>query len=241
MFIIKCSPNTQNQSKVNLLTINKPNRPISTIIKEVTAMTEKNTDGLPIKQTISNLDALYKQARNTYPQYQQILGSFCKKFNVTCKLAALKDATRSLEKIGGNANNASSLKDIVRGTIIVNHPQEAYTALDELLTRNKNNPNAFKILGFKNKIAQVKSGYRDLNLSVSVDGHVCEIQIITKNIFDIKKEGHKLYNDQRVLEEKVLRGETLTSDEQTKLDILKDTANNLYDTAYSKDIVFKDL
>merc|ERR1712060_99162 len=90
------------------------------------------------------------------------------------------------------------LTDLVRATLTYNTISQMYTGLEEVVKQfGKDN-----VLEFNDRYQKPMSGgYRDLQLTVKVDGHVCELQLSTADMVRAKEtSGHRSFEVLRELE-----------------------------------------
>jgi hypothetical protein len=151
-------------------------------------------------------------------------------------IAPLTGDERAKDKIANKyGGDASMVTDMVRGTIVcpdyskVREGVAAFRAEMESRGWTVNNANDRMTEG-------LPGGYRDINYTVrSPSGHVCEMQFQTPAMLVAKQgEGHKLYEEQRKIEEG-LGSRRPTLEEGTRLRDLKSRSAKLYGDAYAKD------
>jgi tetratricopeptide (TPR) repeat protein len=138
---------------------------------------------------ISRLNALFKSFVEVSAQKKSDLPE-------DIHVGPLKDVKRSIEKIAREYNgNHRKLMDIVRGSIIFDDLDHLYRALQVM--RNQDGA-LFKIVvrvkdGFIDSLTS--GGYRDIKLNLSINNHICEVQLHLKGFYTLKEGGgHDLYN-----------------------------------------------
>lgn len=136
---------------------------------------------------------------DTLDRIAEGLGGYAKK-------PGIKGLTRAVTKlITENGNDPTTMKDLLRGTIVVNTFQEAQEAINEVA----------KVYAFdriKNRLAvdltspdgtvlkgvPLSTGYQDILTNVTLeDGTVAEIQISTPEMLAAKHLGHEVYAFER--------------------------------------------
>jgi hypothetical protein len=151
-------------------------------------------------------------------------------------IASIKGGPRVDEKAeAAYGGDYGRLKDMVRGTLIVQSPEQLDDALDQLSAMGVR-------LGSKVKDrinGPDGTAYRDIKLNpVMPNGHVAELQILTPNMFHAKNTaGHKLYEEVRELAERVDRGYAATREERARLDEnTRRQHDEVYVPAWNKDL-----
>jgi len=135
----------------------------------------------------------------TLDQIAEGLGGYAKK-------PGIKGLNRAVTKlITENGNDPTTMKDLLRGTIVVNTFQEAQEAINEI-------GKAYTFDRIKNRLAvdltspdgtvltgvPLSTGYQDILTNVTLeDGTVAEIQISTPEMLAAKHLGHEVYAFER--------------------------------------------
>jgi predicted transcriptional regulator len=136
---------------------------------------------------------------NTLDQIAEGLGGYAKK-------PGIKSVARAVTKlITENGNDPATMKDLLRGTIVVNTFQEAQEAINQIgkvysfdriknrLAVNLTSPDGTVLEG-----APLPTGYQDILTNVTLeDGSVAEIQISTPEMLAAKNLGHEIYAFER--------------------------------------------
>ncbi|MGW4521284.1 toxin glutamine deamidase domain-containing protein [Amycolatopsis sp. NPDC004378] len=127
-----------------------------------------------------------------------------------------KSEGRAMDKINTNYDgDASRLVDLAGAMIQFERVQDAYAAL----ARIANHP-GLEIVDFDDRFAHpAPAGYRDLQMSVRIDGHVAELRLHLKALDDVSAYEHSLYEVRRDL--KALRkaeDRPYTAEEQALID-----------------------
>ena len=112
-------------------------------------------------------------------------------------VAGLKGADRIDKKVmEEEKGNYNAVRDVLRGTIAVNHPSDIPAVLKTLKDQGLQLSRAGKD---RYSHPQLPYGYRDVLLNVTMpSGHVTELQINTKEFVHAKEvDGHKWYETER--------------------------------------------
>jgi len=136
---------------------------------------------------------------NTLDQIAEGLGGYAKK-------PGIKSVTRAVTKlITENGNDPTTMKDLLRGTIVVNTFQEAQEAINQI-------GKVYSFDRIKNRLAvdltspdgavlegvPLSTGYQDILTNVTLeDGSIAEIQISTPEMLAAKNLGHDIYAFER--------------------------------------------
>jgi len=147
------------------------------------------------------LAALYKQAEEAKPVFDEIATGIVKDLDAMgikaeVKLAPLKGAARAVEKIIGEKNGkADDIKDLLRGTIIVDRLEDAAPAFETVKQR-------YALSGKQRFLLEEGQpslgGYRDVFTNVNVNGHIAEMQVNVRKMYEAKEgAGHKFYEELR--------------------------------------------
>ena len=197
-------------------------------------------EGSSIKpdQTRKDLGAKYKEAAKLKPKYDDQMLGIATELGVQYQimLAPLKGVKRAVEKIVGDyKGNANKIKDLVRGTIVVDDFEQTLKAIDMISQRMG------KPLGLRNGLvegseAESPDGYRDIKMNIEIDGHVTEVQVNFKEMIEAKDgEGHKLYEAARKIQTNAnAEGRQLTENEEREVFRLFAEQKKVYNAAWDK-------
>ncbi len=182
----------------------------------------------------AKLTAMYREADKLKPAFDEQMGEIAKAVGGRAKLPSkLKGSDRATEKIASDyAGDASQIKDLLRGTIVVDSVASAQGALERI--RGK-----FEVLptGFRNTLdpkAPTKDGYRDIKMNVRVGGITAEIQINVPQMLAAKSANHGLYEQQRSIAGKIrVEGRDATPSESVHLESLNAQMKSAYDAAFA--------
>jgi hypothetical protein len=137
-----------------------------------------------------------------------------------------KSEGRAMDKINTNYDgDASRLVDLAGAMIQFERVQDAYAAL----ARIAEHPD-LEIVDFDDRFANpAPAGYRDLQMSVRIDGHVAELRLHLKALDDVSAYEHSLYEVRRDLKALAkAEGRTYTDDERALIDGLIKRERDLF-------------
>jgi len=214
----------------------------STIPKLAEIRTAEKSLGTPAisADAALNLSGMYDQAKAVKPTFDNINQSIADNFGGQYVSAALKGTRRAVEKTATDyAGDPTRVKDLVRGTIMVDSPQQAQAVVNEL----QNQHNVLDT-GYRNLFdpsANPVDGYRDAKMNVNVNGHNAEIQVNVPEMLEAKKQVHDLYEQRRSIEGSIMsRGDAPTPTEQSQIDKLNQEMKSVYDEAYQRALARSD-
>jgi len=149
---------------------------------------------------------LFKQAHGVRRKLLQNAGRWAKKHGGTRKGGGVKDPERALQKtFRSYGGDSRKLCDLARTTIVfdsfdnmadclatIQSEVEMYAKISKK-EQNRFNPR------YNEETGNV-DGYRDMQLRIGIDGHVCEIQMHIKRMHKLKNdEAHSKYKKFRDL------------------------------------------
>ncbi|MBI4700706.1 MAG: type VI secretion system tip protein VgrG [Deltaproteobacteria bacterium] len=188
----------------------------------------------PLRQRTDDLDELFQEAavadQNLHAAVTEIAGE-----NKGAPMfpPGLKGRPRAEEKIRTEyGGDASQLLDVSRASIVFESMDDIYAAKEKIAGK-------YKIVREKDRFKKpLPGGYRDILLNVQMppDGHVCEVQLHSKQILEVKNgEGHKIYEETRGLEAKAKdENRPLTAAERQRVDELTARSEQIYGDAFKK-------
>lgn len=136
---------------------------------------------------------MYIKAAQEKPDFDQGIKSLADELGATAKLADLKGAERSVDKVMGDyGGDPTKIKDLVRATIVADTPEIAQRAVAEILKRYDVLPTGQRNL-LDGGDASSLNGYRDAKFNVNLNGHTAEIQVNLPAMLAAKKVAHPLY------------------------------------------------
>lgn len=155
------------------------------------------------------------------------------KAGIGMMLGPTKKLGRAAQKLIDEGFNVNEMKDIVRGTVVVNSYDEAQAVIDaigkEFKIRQINNKSSLEISPVEGAKLRNKGpspeGYQDVTAFVYLPGGgTAEIQINTPEMLSAKDSGHIMYEGSRVVEHDPGR--------QQEYAQLRDGQNELYSAAF---------
>lgn len=152
------------------------------------------------------LKPMIDAATRNKPDFDKTLDQIAEGLGGYAKKPGIKGLARAVTKlITENGNDPTTMKDLLRGTIVVNTFQEAQDAINEVakvytFDRIKNrlavdltSPDGTVLKG-----VPLSTGYQDILTNVTLeDGTVAEIQISTPEMLAAKNLGHEVYAFER--------------------------------------------
>jgi predicted transcriptional regulator len=152
------------------------------------------------------LKPLFDGATRNKADFDKALDQIAKGLGGYAKKPGIKGLNRAVTKlITENGNDPTTMKDLLRGTIVVNTFQEAQEAINQI-------GKAYTFDRIKNRLAvdltspdgtvlkgvPLSTGYQDILTNVTLeDGTVAEIQISTPEMLAAKHLGHEVYAFER--------------------------------------------
>ncbi|MES1979724.1 MAG: hypothetical protein V4451_16920 [Pseudomonadota bacterium] len=190
---------------------------------------------LPTERKLApDLQRMYDDAARVKPVFDERLAQVADSLGAELKLAAIKGTDRAEAKVKADyKGDATQLKDLVRGTVVVRHLGEVERAIAELQTR-------FDTLesGYRNGLTQESTdptGYRDVKMNAAVDGHVVEIQVNVPEMMVAKKEAHALYEQDAAIARKIKEeGREPTAEENAQGIALRQQQKEIYARAWAE-------
>jgi len=132
----------------------------------------------------------------------------------TSSVPGPKRYKRGAQKLASSYFNVRDLKDIVRGTLVYESLPELADALDTVVDVARTTSNV-AVVKIKNRFGDVylpgrspqqtdehpdrpPAGYCDVNVTLRVKGHLCELQLNLGAFLDLKNgAGHRFYEEFR--------------------------------------------
>jgi hypothetical protein len=152
------------------------------------------------------LQPLYDGAKRNKPEFDKTLDRIGEEVNGYAKKPGIKKPYRAVTKLATETFwKTDEIKDLLRGTIVVNTLEEAQDAIDKIgkvydFDRIKNRL-SIDLVDSKGAALEGKplpTGYQDVLTNVVLpDGTVAEIQISTPEMLAAKHLGHEIYAFER--------------------------------------------
>ncbi len=186
-------------------------------------------DKLPeiARQSSHSMDDLYAQARSSNDDFVQTLSSVLndlqqqspEKFKDSyIKLGGIKHPDKARGNVSRKFDgDVSRTCDILRASYVGNADtfDEFFEALDKRM----------KIVAMKDRIARPNEyGYRDrkVNVALSSNGHICEVQGLVKEIEDVRSETHPFRERAEQVKERATKeNRVMTPDEREEFHFLR--------------------
>ena len=159
---------------------------------------------------VSSLEELYEEANRAHETFDALLRELAQQTGGAALVPPIKGEVRARMKALFKYRDAEGdgvawyrLTDLVRGTLAYADLDGLYRGLEHVITtlggRVKELNDRYQ--------APMDGGYRDIQLVVDVDGHVCELQLSTEPMLRAKKTtGHRDFEVVRELKAAVAEG-----------------------------------
>lgn len=185
------------------------------------------------RSTRDQLRSAYFAAEANKPTFDNLARQVASDVNGEAMLPGIKGRERAVEKTQLDyEGDASKLKDLVRGTIVVDSIEQAQAALAAAGRR-------FGALeGVRNTLQReatptAPDGYRDIKVNVRVGGRTYELQINLPEMLEAKKKAHPLYEQARTIEGRLAKeNREPTPEEKRLLYELRAKQRKIYDEAW---------
>jgi len=178
----------------------------------------------------------YRAADQAHPIYRSALEAVGRQLGDATRqviVAPIKVPSRATEKILVDyKGDASQIKDLVRGTIVLRDIGAVPDAIKALEAKFG------KLEGLRNSLiegtpAPTVDGYRDIKANVRVNGHASEVQVNVPEMIAAKKEAHPLYEQAEAVRRQADKeGRDPTPQEAAQLRDLEARQSAIYDAAW---------
>ncbi|GMI05063.1 hypothetical protein TrVE_jg13274 [Triparma verrucosa] len=211
-YIAKCTgvSNLVNRKVINI----NLKKAIADLLPSDFKMRKGFSTMLVSQRFVSSIDELFEDAVRVLPTFEKKMKEIAEKCGNSCELSIgpLKSkkraAMKALFKYSDKEDGGIAwyrLTDIIRATIMFDDMEQMYRGLEEvvkILTTSN-------IREFNDRYVQPMAGnYRDLQLLIAVDEHVCELQLNTKKMMTAKNTtGHRDFEVVRELIAAVAEGD----------------------------------
>jgi len=181
---------------------------------------------------VEELGKMYQEAATRKPAFDQVNQQIASDLGGKYVGPGLKGRPRATEKtIDDYGGNPRGLKDLLRGTIAVDTPEQAQAAITALKNNHDVLPSGYRNLF--DPSANPVDGYRDAKMNVNIGGHVAEIQVNLPEMLQAKKQVHNLYEERRTIEGNWSKREA-TPAELERTAQLNSQMKAVYDAAYAR-------
>lgn len=177
------------------------------------------------------MQEMYIKAAQEKPAFDATVRSIADEIGGTAKLADLKSAERSVDKvIGDYAGDPTKIKDLVRATIVAETAEAAQRAVENIFKKFDVLPGSQRNLLHPD--ANPADGYRDAKFNVMINGHVAEVQVNLPDMLKAKKQVHPIYEERSKLDREYA-GKVMPAKVQKRVDALNAKMKAVYDTAWA--------
>jgi hypothetical protein len=180
-----------------------------------------------------SLEHVYQQAAEVKPEFDAAVRDISNELGTPHEPLipeTLKGVDRAAEKtLSDYGGDASKLKDLVRATIVVDDLKQAARAVDLI---EKRFGTLRKYRNMLDENVPSVDGYRDINTNVMVNGHVTELQVNVPEMVKAKDELHSLYEERRVLSERVKKADHPSAEDFKRINDLNDQMSGRYAAAW---------
>lgn len=184
---------------------------------------------LPEERRAAMVD-MYTAAAREKPAFDAAVKGIADELGATVKLAALKSATRTVDKVLGDyGGNPTKIKDLVRATILTDSAEAAQRAVAGIFEKFEVMPGGRRNL-LDPGINPV-DGYRDAKFNVLINGHVAEVQVNLPEMMAAKKQAHPLY-EERAKIDREYAGKVLPAEAVARVDALNAKMREIYAPAW---------
>lgn len=180
----------------------------------------RNPRGYLPAEASEQLTALYEQAAESKPEFDDIIAGVAGEFGAKPITVPLKGRTRSEQKTRDENNgDVSKLNDVLRGSIILSNPNDAATMIDRLRQSGTviKEKNAFDM----SQPSPYWGGYRDAKVIFQMpNGARAEVILMTSEMEAAKERAHADYEIARVADAAIERGENVEENARAKAEAI---------------------
>ena len=187
----------------------KSNAELSNAITDKVSMAriyrgDKGADAQHPQFQFLGMDALYEEAKAVMPRFEACVAKIADVSGGEAKVAPIKERERAEFKCSIKyGSDCTRLIDILRATILFPTVEALYKGLAALDSQGwfDGEQVVFELCSFEDRLQEARrltGGYGDVQLTVSVDGHVCELQLNIRAMAEAKQAGgHSTYREER--------------------------------------------
>jgi hypothetical protein len=188
---------------------------------------------LPV-QSQDELARMYLTAERIKPEFDAVNRKIAESVGGKWEPASLKGSPRAVEKtIDDYAGDVRNLKDLVRGTIVVNSVDDVPKVIEAVGAKYPIEKAGFR--NFLDRNVKPSDGYRDAKMNVVVNGQKTELQITLPELKEAKDVAHELYKERRTIEGAAeRRGGRRTPEEKAQIEALNKMMKDTYDNAWER-------
>jgi hypothetical protein len=190
---------------------------------------------LPV-QSQDELARMYLTAERIKPEFDAVNRKIAESVGGEWQAPSLKGSARAVEKsIDDYKGDVRNLKDLVRGTIVVNSVDDVPKVIEAIRAKYPIEKSGFR--NFLDRNVTPADGYRDAKMNVVVDGQKTELQITTPELARAKETAHGYYEQRRSIEGGVARrGGQETPEEAAEIDFLNQQMKKTYEDAWARSL-----
>lgn len=185
-------------------------------------LTEKYPDSVEVDQKLGDLVGIYYEARDLSASFAEQVQGFAQLTDGVAQMRpnGIKSLERCVEKIYGTQLIPM---DLLAGKIIFENLTDLYHAAQQIEHR-------FMVVAFRDRFAEPqRSGYRDLQFIVELEGGLCaELKIMLRELDSLDAFEHRIYEVVRTLHNLRQGKVPLTVVEATVLEVLSQSSKTMY-------------
>lgn len=176
----------------------------------------------------SDLILAYREAHEHSSTFETLMAEAAKTLQCEFRCrpgAGVKAAERLLEK----ARTSGKVPLDLLGGKLIEH------SLESMFRTATRIPELFEVVGFKDRIGKPqRSGYRDLQFQVSIEGHIAEVKVVHARMDELDDTEHRIYEIIRSLEAK---GDLVSSVETNVIRRLIEASRSLYTETWQRILI----
>lgn len=149
---------------------------------------------------------LFDKLSDVYSKYEKVFKSVERKFAQMVRketkknrpikvLTNIKKIDSVFDKAVERGKGVTEINDYVRGAILFKTKNEADEFVKRFLRRNRN-----QVVGYEEKVRggdTTYGYYGSHHIDINIEGIIVELQIMTRKLWDYKKEAHEIYTKNR--------------------------------------------
>jgi hypothetical protein len=199
------------------------------IAKISASLTEKYPDSAEAMQKSTDLVGVYYEARGLSAHFGEQVQHFAQLVGGVAQMRpnGIKSLERSVEKIF--VSHQIPL-DLLAGKVIFTH----LTALYQAAQRIEQESDGFSVVAFRDRFVKCqKSGYRDLQFVVKLDGELlAELKFVLLEFDSLDGFEHNIYEIVRTLEAQPQGRDAWTFVQNTVYDVLSQSSKTMYSSVW---------
>jgi hypothetical protein len=193
------------------------------------SLEEANEVNPRLASSLESLRTRMQQASKVKEKFDTAVERISDMVGGTTQLAPIKGEARAFAKTWyDNRGDASVIKDLVRGTVVVHTPD----AVKEVVSEIKRQFPDTVVKRNTYETEPKEDGYRDALLYVDIGGMKCELQVNIPEMMAAKKENHGLYEQVSALDRKY-SDKMMPAAERSRRGDMIAAQRQSYDAAYA--------